>query len=145
MGGESTIRAEARWVEGLQFVGRGLGSGGSLLVAGSSGSDGQVCGIRPMEALLASLASCSGMDVISILQKMKQRVTGFRVEAEGQRADEHPRRYEQITLTYVVRGHEIQEAKVVRAIELSLEKYCGVTGSLNAEIRSAYRIASDER
>ena len=141
----TTVRAEARWVEGLAFVGRGLESGGSHILAGSPEHGGETCGIRPMESLLSSLASCSGMDVISMLQKMKQRVTGFRVEAEGQRAEDHPRRYERITLTYIVRGHDIKETSVARAVELSLTKYCGVTGSLNAEVTSTYRIEADER
>jgi putative redox protein len=140
----NTYRAEMRWVTGLQFVGRGLASNGPVVMDGAVENGGLGSGIRPMEALLTSLASCSGMDVISILQKKRQRVTGFTVEVEGQRADEHPRRYVHIALTYVVRGHGVDEAAVARAVELSLTKYCGVTASLNSEIVSSYRIEEEE-
>ena len=136
-------RAEMRWVTGLQFVGRGLASNGSVVMDGAPEDDTPGSGIRPMEALLASLAGCSGMDVLSILRKKRQRVSRFCVEVQGQRAEEHPRRFERIELTYVVGGRGIDGAAVARAIELSLGKYCGVTATLNAEVTSSFRIEED--
>ena len=140
----AAYRAEMRWTGGLQFVGRGMDSNGPVVMDGAVEHGGSGSGIRPMEALLTSLAACSGMDVISILQKKKQRVTGFAVEVEGQRAAEHPRRFERIVLSYVVRGYAVEPAAVARAIELSLTRYCGVTASLNSEIVSTYRIEEDQ-
>ena len=98
-----------------------------------------------MEALLISLAGCTGMDVISVLQKKRQRVTGFSVQVQGFRAEEHPRRYERIELEFVVRGWNVSDAAVARAIELSQTKYCGVTASLNCDITYTYRIEPESR
>jgi putative redox protein len=97
-----------------------------------------------MEALLLSLAGCTGMDVISILQKKRQRVTDFRVNVRGERAPEYPRRFVRIELEFVVRGWNISEEAVRRAIELSSTKYCGVTASLNAEVVRSQRIEQEQ-
>jgi putative redox protein len=137
---ESVYEAEVTWVEGLQFVGHGEVSGTTIVLDGAPEHGGSSRGARPMEALLISLAGCTGMDVISILRKKRQKVTGFWVNARGMRADEHPRRYVRIELEYVVRGRDVSEAAVARSIELSQTKYCAVTGSLNAEMVHTYRI-----
>ena len=97
-----------------------------------------------MEALLISLASCTGMDVISVLRKKRQKVTRFRVLVMGQRADEHPRRYTHIDLEFVVRGHDVSEQAVARSIELSQTKYCGVTATLNCGVAYVYTIETEE-
>jgi putative redox protein len=96
-----------------------------------------------MEALLLSLAGCTGMDVVSVLRKKRQHVTGFYVRVSGTRATEHPKRYVRIKLEYVVRGHDVSEHAVARAIELSQSKYCGVTASLNSEIVTSFRIEEE--
>ena len=74
------------------------------------------------------------MDVISVLQKKRQQVTGFCVNVQSVRAEEHPRRFTRIELKFVVRGYDVAPEAVARAIELSQTKYCSVTASLNAEI-----------
>jgi putative redox protein len=93
----------------------------------SGGHDG---GISPMELLLTALGGCTGMDVISILRKKRQDVTGLEVEVEGLRADEHPRVYTEIWVKFIVTGHSVDPAAVERAIELSRDKYCGVSATL---------------
>ena len=137
-------QARVTWVEGLQFVGSGLSSSSSFVLDGDVEHGGLGSGMRPMEALLVSLAGCTAMDVISILRKKQQSVTAFRVNVTGFRADEYPRPYERIELEYVVRGHGVSETAVARSIELSQTKYCGVTATLNAEIVATYRIEEDE-
>lgn len=144
MSENGTYQAQATWVDGLQFVGRGSSSEASFVLDGSRAHGGSNSGVRPMEALLVSLISCTGMDVISILQKKRQRVSDFRVHAKASRADEHPRRFVRIEIEYVVRGIDIAEVAVERAIELSQEKYCGVTASLNCPVVHSYRIETDE-
>jgi putative redox protein len=86
------------------------------------------------------------MDVISILKKKRQEVTGFQVQAHGLRADDHPRIYTDITLEYIVRGHNIDSKAVERAIELSETKYCSVNGMLGqvAKVKTTYRIEEAE-
>ncbi|MFH1086534.1 MAG: OsmC family protein [Chloroflexota bacterium] len=144
MADDSNLAGRVMWVEGLQFVGQAAQSKGTLVLDGTKELGGLEGGVRPMEALLLSLAGCTGMDVISVLLKKRQRVTRFWVNVHGQRAAEHPRRYERITLEYVVRGYDVAPEAVERSIELSSTRYCGVTASLNAEITHTYRIEAEE-
>jgi putative redox protein len=105
--------------------------------------DGEgLTGPSPMDVLLAGLAGCTGMDVISILKKMRQDVTGLRIEVHGMRADDHPMVYIAITIEYVVTGRGVQDDAVRRAIELSESKYCSVSATLakTATITWSYRI-----
>jgi putative redox protein len=88
-------------------------------------------GASPMELLLAALAGCTGMDVISILRKKRQEVTSYEVRIHGLRAEEHPKVYKQIIVEHIFSGHNIQELAVQRAIQLSQEKYCGVGNTLD--------------
>jgi putative redox protein len=140
----SHYAATATWVEGLQFVAQAQLSGVAVVLDGAADFGGTGAGVRPMEALLISLATCTGMDVISILQKKRQRVTGFKVYVRGHRQDEHPRVYTNIELEFVVRGWNISEQAVARSIELSHTKYCGVTNSLKSEVTCTYRIEAEE-
>ncbi len=83
-------------------------------------------GISPMEMLLLSLGGCTGMDVISILQKMKEPVEEMEIEVEGERKEEHPRVFTRINLKFIVYG-KVNPEKLKRAIELSQERYCSVS------------------
>ena len=143
MAEDSLVEATVNWVEGLQFVGQASDSRIAVVLDGLEAHGGLASGLRPIEALLVSLASCTAMDVISVLQKKRQRVTAFRVHARARRADEHPRRLERVDLEFVVRGYDVSEAAVARSIELSQTKYCGVTASLNAEIVYTYRVVPE--
>ena len=143
MSAEGVYEGQVTWVEGLQFVARGLGSKAAFILDGEAAHGGLDSGVRPMEALLLSLAGCTGMDVVSVLRKKRQHVTAFHVNVSGIRATEHPKRYVRIDLEYVVRGYDISERAVTRAIELSQSKYCGVTASLNSEIVTSFRIEAE--
>ena len=143
MSKNNIYKADAIMVRGLQFVGHAVQSGIAIVLDGVEEYGGLESGIRPMECLLISLASCTGMDVISILRKKRQEVSEFRVKVEGVRAKEPPRRYEQIRLHYIVRGPDVSEQAVARSIELSQTKYCGVTASLNSEIEYEYTVESE--
>jgi len=134
------LSAEVTWVEGLQFVARGETSGAAFVLDGSPEHGGIDSGVRPMETLLISLAGCTAMDVVSILRKKRQRVTGLRVLVRGHCAPEFPRRYQRIEIEFRVRGRDISEKALARSIELSQTRYCGVTASLNAEITHTYHI-----
>jgi putative redox protein len=140
MAADSIVKASVKWVEGLQFVGQPEGSRVAVVLDGPEAHGGLEGGMRPIEALVVSLASCTAMDVISVLQKKRQKVADFSVHAVARRADEHPRRLETVELEFVVRGHQVSEAAVARAIELSQTKYCGVTASLNAQVSYTFRV-----
>lgn len=126
------------WRDGLQFEGTAT-SGFSLPL--DSGPDAGA-GFRPTELILVALAGCTAMDVISILRKKRQPVTGFEVRARGERSDEHPRVFTHITLEYIVRGRGVEPEAVARAIELSQTKYCPVHAMLRGSvpITSGFRI-----
>ena len=100
----------------------------------------------PMELLLLALGSCTGVDVISILKKKRQRVTDYRIEVGGERREEHPRAYTKLFVKHVVRGHAVSEQAVAQAVELSETKYCSVAATLRgtAEIVTTYEIIEDE-
>lgn len=93
-------------------------------------------GVRPMEALLVALGTCTAFDVVSILAKRRTPVKSYRIELEGERAEEHPRRYTRVRVRHVVSGEGITQASLERAVNLSHEKYCPVAGTLNAQIES---------
>ncbi|TNE28036.1 MAG: OsmC family peroxiredoxin [Bacteroidetes bacterium] len=91
-------------------------------------------GFRPMELLLSSLASCLSIDVLNILYKQRQKVESFAVKVEGTRSDQIPSAFTQIELQFELHG-EIENAKIQRAIDLGLERYCSVYHSLSPSIR----------
>ncbi|HPC77012.1 MAG TPA: OsmC family protein, partial [bacterium] len=117
------MEAKVTWQkEGLRFVGHIDGSPDVIMDSEN--------GPTPMELVLMALGGCTGMDVISILQKMRQDVKDFEVNLSAERAQEHPKIFTRINLEYVVYGSNIEENSLKRAIELSQEKYCGVGNML---------------
>jgi putative redox protein len=85
---------------------------------------GENTAARPMEFIVLGLAGCTGMDVISILHKKKQAVTDFQVQIHAQRLDEHPKVISHAVIEYLITGKDVDESALLRAIELSAEKYC---------------------
>ncbi|MBK9214590.1 MAG: OsmC family protein [Chloracidobacterium sp.] len=96
----------------------------------------------PMEMLLVSVAACTAVDVISILNKKRQNVTDYDVEITGVRADDHPRKFISFHINHIVRGRDISEKALIDAIELSDEKYCSVAATVRptATITTTYNI-----
>jgi putative redox protein len=121
--------------EGLLF--EGVTAHGRVDLASSLDEAGQ--GATPMELLAVSLGGCTGMDVVSILLKMRQPLESFRVEVRGEKAEEHPKRFTSLEVVYYLKG-ALDEQKVRRAIELSETKYCSVEATLRPAvgIRSRY-------
>lgn len=125
--------AKARWVEGLQFVATPE-SNHAIVLDGSAKAGGANSAIHPGELLLTGLAGCTGIDVISILKKMKVNVLEFEVRVSGEAAEEHPMYWKKINVTYWVKGRDVPEDKLRKAIELSQEKYCSVGASLKNNV-----------
>jgi putative redox protein len=135
----------ARWSSGLSFE-----AGGSF--GGRVGLEGQdgIEGLRPSELVLAALAACAGMDVVSIATKKRQVVTSYEVVVHGEQEPEHPRTFSEIVMEHQVDGSSIDDVAIARAIELSATRYCVVTAQLSSgdvAIRHRYRIrdAAGER
>lgn len=98
-----------------------------------------------MELLLVGFGGCSGMDVISILRKKRQNVTGLEMNVKGEKADSYPHIYKEVHIEYVVKGKGVDKEAVERAVKLSLEKYCSVGATLAkaGKITHSYRILED--
>jgi putative redox protein len=114
--------------------------GHKLTLDASAEAGGENKGPRPKVLMLTALAGCTGMDVISILKKMKIEPEAFNVRVDGFLTDEHPKYYEKMHLIYEFKGKDLQEDKLVKAIELSQEKYCGVSALYKKAIEITYEI-----
>ncbi|MCV9935117.1 OsmC family protein [Boseaceae bacterium BT-24-1] len=125
------MKARAKWVEGMAFMGE-AGSGHAVMMDGAPEYGGRNIGTRPMEMLLIGLAGCTGFDVVQILKKGRESVTGCEVEVEAERATEDPKVFTRIHITYRVSGRGLSQAKAERAVTLSKEKYCSASIMLGA-------------
>ena len=133
--------ADATWRGGMRFDVR-TQSGHTVTLDTTEVDGGGDAGPSPMDLLVVALAGCTGMDVISILTKMRQQVTGLRIAVHGVRVDEHPQVFQTITVDYTVTGHGLSHESVARAIELSETKYCSVSATLRstAQITTSFHI-----
>jgi len=116
-------------------------SGHKITVDGGEEFGGQNLGPRPMQLLLASLAGCTSMDVISILHKMRQPVEEYRIEIAAEQAEDHPKVFTNITIKHIVTG-KVDEKRLAHAIELSDTKYCPASAMLRsvAQITTEYEV-----
>jgi putative redox protein len=135
------MKARAKLIEGMAFLGE-AGSGHSIVMDGSPESGGRNAGFRPMELLLVGLAGCTAFDVVLILRRGREDVADCIVEVSAERAVEDPKVFTRIHLDYRVKGKNLSEAKVKRAVELSKEKYCSASIMLgkSAEMSYAYTV-----
>ncbi|MBN9443097.1 OsmC family protein [Bosea sp. (in: a-proteobacteria)] len=133
------MKARAKWVEGMAFMGE-AGSGHAVMMDGAPEYGGRNIGIRPMEMLLIGLAGCTGFDVVSILKKGREAVTGCEVEVEAERATTDPKVFTKIHLHYRITGRDLSRAKAERAVTLSKEKYCSASIMLGATAEMSYAL-----
>ncbi len=125
----------ARWTgEHLDYVGIDA-KGNEVLMGGEN--------VSPSQLLLLGLAGCMGMDVISILQKKRQKLTDVEVQVTGHNPDQYPKPYQVIELKFIVKGDNVDPKAVARSIQLSDEKYCIVGQSLQnkVEIKPTFEIS----
>lgn len=135
------VKAQVTWAgPGMRFVGETESS--PAIVIDSSGEFGTHSGPAPMELVILGLASCTAMDVVSIMDKKRQPMTNLQVKVDAERADTHPMVYTKIHLEYVAYGTGISVKALARAIELSETRYCSVQAMLQkgTEMTNSYRI-----
>ena len=130
-----TMGKETRW-EGI------AGSGHRLTVDGPAEVGGTNAGFRPMELMLLALGFCMGYDMVMILRRMRKEVTGYQIRLTGERSEEPPAVYTEVTLEHVLSGKEISPESVERALELAEYKYCSASAmfSKSATLKNTYRI-----
>lgn len=127
------MKARVKWVEQVSFLGE-TESSHAVLMDGSPEAGGRNLGPRPMEMLLLGAGGCTSFDVISILKKSRQAVSGCHVELEAERAATDPKVFTKIHMHFVVKGKDIKPEAVEKAIKLSAEKYCSASIMLGATV-----------
>lgn len=132
-------------VSGMEFLATSE-NGHTMTLDAAPAVGGQNRGPRPMELLLLGLGGCTGMDVISMLRKMNQEVSSYRVRLHAEQAEAHPRVFTRIEVEHVVRGRNLRQSAIHRAVELSATRYCAAAAMLGqtAEIGECYRIIDED-
>ena len=120
-----TNHVSTEWKGGMAFESNNP-SGLTLRIDAGEENGGSDDGLRPKALMLSSLAGCSGLDVASLIEKMKLEVDRFHIETIANLTDEHPKYYDKVVIEYHFHGANLNEAKLQRAVDLSVEKYCGV-------------------
>lgn len=125
------MKARVKWIEGAAMMGESE-SGHALVMDGPPEFEGRNLGMRPMELLLLGMGGCTEFDVMLILRRARQAVTGCVVEIEAERAAENPKVFTRIHAHFIITGQDLNERQVERAIRLSAEKYCSASIMLGA-------------
>ena len=136
------MKASVHWTGEVSFKAESE-TGHSVQMDGPPDQGGENRGSRPMEMLLMGLGGCASFDVLSMLKKGRQQVTGCVAELEAERSDAVPAVFTRIHLSFVVTGHDLKEAQVKRAVSLSAEKYCSASIMMEkagVEVTHSYRI-----
>lgn len=135
-------RATVRWITKGQFL--AVDSSKHSVVLSTQDEENGI-GMKPSELLLVAVGGCSSVDIVSILQKKRQELTGLEVEVTGEQDADPPWTFRKIHVTYIVRGRGLSEKAVADAIKLSEEKYCSVSTTLAqaVEITTEYRIVEE--
>ena len=139
------IEAKLKWTDGIRFEGTSV-FGHKIAIDGPKTAGGTENGYKPTELVLFSVAGCTGIDVVRILEKMQQAVTGLEVEVKGFHPDQYPKPFNRIEIHFIFTGKSLDEKKVEKAISLSENKYCMVSQSLKgmANITTSYKIIEEK-
>ncbi len=130
-----------KWIDGMRFVATDS-TGHSIVMDASKRVGGEGSGFSPLQLLLAALGGCTGIDIVDIMRKQRQQMDDLEIVVSGERVEEPPRVYGNIHVEYRVKGKDIKEKAVQRAIRLSEDKYCSVGAMLKAKakVTSSYII-----
>lgn len=131
--------SKVHWLDGMRFDAELFGHH-ITLDYGLDTPGGQNAGPRPKALMLTSLAGCTAFDVVGILERMRVRFSDFTVKADAALTEEHPKIYKDVHLTYTIRVDEKDRSKVMKAVELSKEKYCGVSAMFRAFSEMSFEI-----
>lgn len=139
------MNVRVKWLDHMSFVGES-GSGHSVVMDGAPEDGGRNLGVRPMEMVLLGLGGCATFDVVLILKRARQQVEDCQVLIEAERAGEIPKVFTKINIVFQVKGKNLSEKQVAKAVSMSADKYCSVSKMLEhtAEITHSYAIIEDE-
>ncbi|MBN2227204.1 MAG: OsmC family protein [candidate division Zixibacteria bacterium] len=133
------VTAKMKWTGGIRF--EGVSAFGNTIVTDGVSGDGY----KPTELMMFALAGCTGVDVVKILEKKRQDITGVEIEVNASQPDQFPKPFNKIDVKYTFRGRNLDPAKVEQAISLSEDKYCSVSQTMKgvARIISTYEIIEE--
>ena len=134
------MKATVKWIDEVSFIAE-TGSGHAVIVDGPPDAGGRNIGPRPMELVLAGTAACTAFDVVWILKKARQPISGCVVDADAERAPTDPKIFTRVHFIYRLRGEGLNAAQVERAVKLSKEKYCSATLMLAKAAAISYEIS----
>jgi putative redox protein len=138
------VEARMKWTGGVRFEGVSA-FGLPIATDGAKQYGGGENGFKPVELVLFGLAGCTGHDVVKILEKSRQKLTGLEIEVKGFQPDGWPKPFSRIEVRYIIRGKGLDKAKIEKAISLSEDKYCSVSQSLKgiSKIVSTFEIIEE--
>jgi len=136
-------RVTVEYAGGMAFVGKGA-SGHEVRMDAGESVGGADASARPVETMLSSLGGCTGMDVVSILRKMKTAPDSLQIEIQDERAPEYPKVFTKIHLIYRVEG-DVPQENLIKAIEMSLAKYCPIANTLSGVSEISYEASAITR
>ena len=115
-------------------------NGHKLVLDATPEVGGEDRGPRPKPLVMVALAGCTGMDVVSILKKMRVEIEGLEIKVEGNISEEHPKTFTELKLIYEFKGKDLPMDKLKKAVEMSDEKYCGVSAFYKKAVPLSYKI-----
>lgn len=133
---KSSVNVE--WMDGMAFEAEV--NGHKILLDAGVDNGGQDKGPRPKPLMMVALAGCTGMDIVSLLKKMRVEFTKLNIIVEGETAEEHPKKFTDMKVIFEITGNNVDREKVEKAVALSEEKYCGVNASYKEVIRMSSEI-----
>lgn len=119
-----TIKIVTEWQSDMHFVSDA--EGGNVILDADESVGGNGLGLRPKQLMLVSLSGCTGMDMVSLLKKMRAEVEEFRIEVDGELTEEHPKVYKKVVVHYYFKDKDYKKDKIEKAVDLSVNRYCGV-------------------
>lgn len=118
--------------------------GHKFMIDAAEESGGENKGPKPKSLMLSALAGCTGMDVASILRKMRVPFEDIKIEVEGEISEEHPKHFESMHIRYFFKGKGLSREKIDMAINLSQDKYCGVSYTYKGTIKITHEVFLEE-
>ncbi len=138
------MTARVKWAEARTFIGTS-GTGHSIVFGTKNGDDTATPGASPMELVLLGTGGCSAYDVVSILEKGRQKIDDVTVQLSAERAAEDPKVFVNVHMAFTVTGRDVDPAKVARAISLSVDKYCSASAMIakTAAVTHSFEVVQD--
>ena len=137
------MKTQIKWMQGVSFKGKSE-SGHEVILDGPEELGGEGLGMRPMEMMLIGMGGCTSFDVVTILKKSRQQITGCIAEIEAVRADAIPKVFTSIHIHFLIKGIDLQKKAVERAVELSANKYCSASIMLGKSVKITHDFVISE-